>query len=113
MALPELTKRMAESKLVAFCEKRVPKHVRDEVRLSFTIKGHKIELIEERPGWKDPSTWTQLRVAQIRFNPQTGGWGLFCRDRNDRLHNYPLAPTADFDAVLSEIDRDPTCIFWG
>jgi hypothetical protein len=39
---------------------------------------------------------------------------LYWRDRNLRFHIYDLlAPSPTIDDVLLEIDRDPTCIFWG
>jgi hypothetical protein len=41
-------------------------------------------------------------------------WTLYWPDRNSRFHEYDLArPTADVVALLSEINRDPTSIFWG
>jgi hypothetical protein len=34
--------------------------------------------------------------------------------RNLRFHIYdPLTPSNRIDDLLTEIDRDPTCIFWG
>jgi len=39
---------------------------------------------------------------------------LFWRDRNLRFHGYdPLAPSPRIDDLLTEVDRDPICIFWG
>jgi hypothetical protein len=53
-------------------------------------------------------------VAQLRYDPGSGAWSLYWRDRNDRWHPYPyLAPNRDIGPLLGEIDRDPTCIFWG
>jgi hypothetical protein len=39
---------------------------------------------------------------------------LYWRDRNLRFHIYDLLePSNRVDDLLNEIDRDPTCIFWG
>jgi len=39
---------------------------------------------------------------------------LFWRDRNQKWHKYDLVePSSDVLVLLDEIDRDPTCIFWG
>jgi Protein of unknown function (DUF3024) len=39
---------------------------------------------------------------------------LYWRDRNLRFHLYDLlAPTHRVDDLLTELDRDPTCSFWG
>jgi hypothetical protein len=39
---------------------------------------------------------------------------LYSRDRNLKFHLYDLLPaTANVDALLAEVDADPTAIFWG
>jgi hypothetical protein len=39
---------------------------------------------------------------------------LYWRDCNQRFHLYDLlTPSSRVDELLTEIDRDPTCIFWG
>lgn len=44
----------------------------------------------------------------------TPEWTLYWPDRNSRFHRYDLAqPTTDVVALLDEVDRDPTSIFWG
>ena len=46
--LPELTRLRVEQELTAYCERKVPLHVRDQVRLAFDLKGTHITLLEER-----------------------------------------------------------------
>jgi hypothetical protein len=105
---------MAESRLKTFCDTRVPRHVRHEVRLGFNVRGDHIDLYEERPAWDDPSRWTQRRIAQIRYEPEESTWRIFSRDRHNKLHDYHIfAATKDFDEVLAELNRDRTGIFWG
>ena len=114
MALPELIKHGAEKKLTAFCERRVPAHVRDQIRLIFKFRGNAVTLIETRPYFKDPSTWTESPVAQFRFGLDEKVWSLYCRDRNTRWRFYNLIqPSANLDDLIAEVDRDPTCNFWG
>jgi hypothetical protein len=41
-------------------------------------------------------------------------WTLYWRDRNLRFHRYDqLPPSPSIIDLLTEIDRDPTAIFWG
>ena len=48
-------------------------------------------------------------VASLAFQ-----WTLYWADRNSRWHRYDdLEPTTNLDDVLTEINEDPTCIFWG
>ena len=58
--------------------------------------------------------WTQFPVARLRYSKSSGLWSLYWRDRNERFHEYEhIAPTADVDELLAEVDRDPTALFWG
>jgi hypothetical protein len=114
MSLPDELRKTVEETLQVFCERRVPKRVRDQVRLSFSIRGNSALLVEERPRWDEPSEWLSLKIAQFRFDPTSLKWSLYRRDRNERWHFYSLVkPTKDFRVLLAEVDRDPTGIFWG
>jgi len=71
-------------------------------------------MIEARPPFLGPSEWSELRVAQFRYDSETGTWTLYCADRNSRWHPYwDMEPTTEFDDLLREVDEDPTGIFWG
>ena len=66
-----------------------------------TDLSHFLDLSEDTPGPGSPACGAC---------PQRMYW----RDRNLRFHLYGrLAPSNRIDDLLSEIDRDPTCIFWG
>jgi len=115
LPLPTLVRTLVEKKVEKFCDKRVPPHVRDKVRLAYKIRGTSVTIYEERAPWKPELTeWTSLPVAQMRYDAKTGKWTLYCADRNDRWHKYPeLLATKNIDAILNEIDSDPIRIFWG
>ncbi|MGH3645687.1 MAG: DUF3024 domain-containing protein [Micromonosporaceae bacterium] len=41
-------------------------------------------------------------------------WTLYWCDRNERWHRYDLIdPSPTIVPLLDELDRDPTCIFFG
>jgi len=114
MALPELVRASALRKLNAYCERRAPEHVQDEVQVEARIRGDKITVVERRAPWRPDfgPEWTESKVAQIEFYPAMRTWRLFAYDRNERRVDYPfLRPTRDLDAVLDELERDPICIF--
>ncbi len=115
MPLPELIKKSAEKKIQAFCDKRVPPHARSQVRLTFEFRANAVTIFEERAPWsKDLKEWTSLPVAQIRYVANANHWQLFCADRNNGWHKYLSKESiADIDAILEEIGKDPTHIFWG
>ena len=115
MPLPELTKRLVEKKLDAFLGKRVPPHVADKIRLSYTFRGNSVTIWENRAPWSPAMTsWTASAVAQLRYDPKAQMWVLYWRDRNSKWHLYErIAPVKNIDRILAEIDRDPTGIYWG
>lgn len=114
MPLSQFTRKLVEARLAKYCSGRIPSQALNQVRLSFKIKGNTVTLFEERPAFKYPSNWVTIPVAQFRFDGQTKKWSLYCFDRNGKWHLYDrMKPSADFDDLLKEVDRDPTGIFWG
>jgi hypothetical protein len=114
MALPALIKKLVEKKLGAYCEGKIPPHIRNQIRLIFKIRGDSVTLIEERPYYRDNSILTHNVVAQFRFNPNDQQWTLYCADRNSKWHLYSRSvPTKNIDTLLHWIEKDPTGIFWG
>ena len=98
----------------AYCERRVPDHVRDQVRMHHEFHGDSITLFEDRPFWKNPKEWTHMAIAQLRFDKDTGKWTLYCADSNFRWHRYNIAESSgDLELLLKVIDEDPTGIFFG
>ena len=114
MALPKTVRDQVEHRLTQYCEDRIPDHARQQVRMSFRIRGDNVTLLEQRPAFMDPATWVDIPVAQFRFCPEDSQWMLYCPDRNSRWHEYyDVAPTEALDDLLREVDDDPTGIFWG
>jgi len=103
--------------VAAYCEARIPSDLRDEIRLEVARRGRTITVHERRPPW-DPERmgveWTSSPVAQLRQDPASALWSLYCADGNGRWWLYePIGPTSRVEPLLDEIDRDPTGIFWG
>jgi hypothetical protein len=114
MPLSDFTKKLIETELTEYCERRIPIDVRDQVKLTHKIAGYKVNLVETRPYHRDPSIWTETPIAQFRLDRDTNKWSLYWMDRNSRWHLYDLIkPSADFDDMLKALDNDETGIFWG
>lgn len=55
-----------------------------------------------------------MPVARLRYVGTTQLWTLYYHRHTGRWERYPLlAPTRRIDELLTEIDRDPICLFWG
>ena len=115
MAIPELTKRSAEQQLADFCDRRVPAHVRAQVRLEYTARGNDLTLVERRVPWDGSDReWTSLPIALFRWQPQTATWLLKWADRNGKWLDYPdLDPVGDIAIAIAEVDADRNCCFFG
>lgn len=115
MAIPESVKATALEHVEAFCERVPPEH-RDEVRIDYAVRGNAITVVERRPPWHpglDPE-WTSMKIAQLRYDQESGTWTLYCCDRHERWFLYDgVEPSREVTPLLAEIDEDPTGIFWG
>ena len=110
-ALPELDL----ARIKRFCDERVAVHLRDKIRIKMEVQGRAVTM-ECRPPWTPVigPEWTRLPVARLRHVAARGEWELFWCDRNLRWHRYDLIkPSRHVEALLAEIDADPTSIFWG
>jgi len=100
-----------------YCERRTPEELRGEIRVECRRRGNSLTIVELRPPWHpehqdDP--WTDLAVAQLRFDPSTERWSLHSSDSNGRWHRYEaVGGSTSVDPLLREIEADPTGIFWG
>ena len=99
-----------------WADQRIPKHVRDEIRIEVGVRGSFVTIFERRPPWRpdgDPE-WTKAKIAQLRYDEHLEHWTLYWADRNGRWDRYwNTEPTNSVVPLLEEIDEDPTCIFWG
>lgn len=112
MALPEHdVKRLRD-----YCQTKIPEHALDQVRIELELSPGAATIVEVRAPWREDygPKWTRSPIARLRYTQRTGTWTLYARDRHQRFHRYPFVePSADVTALIAEIDRDPTCIFWG
>jgi len=112
MALPELDVARAQR----WCAGRVPEHARHQVRVECQVAPRHLTIVERRAPWRADlgPEWTSFPVARLRYTAASKSWTLYWRDRNLQFHIYDLLePSNRVDDLLNEIDRDPTCIFWG
>ena len=110
MPLSEMDRHRVDKLLIAFCNKRVPLGVRDEVKLTYKITGNKVFLIETRPYFDDPSRWTEMPIAQFQYDATSKEWHLYAYNRNNKRLPYSKGC---LDQLIQEVDIDPMGMFWG
>jgi hypothetical protein len=95
---------------------RLPERAVGLIRYEMDVDARAVTILECRPPWRPEygTEWTRLSVARLRYTETRREWQLYWRDRNLKFHVYDLLPpTASVEALLAEIDADPTAIFWG
>ena len=111
MTLPELD----VARVRRWCAARVAEHARHQVRVECQVAPRHLTIVERRAPRREDfgPEWTSFPVARLRYAADKS-WTLYWRDRNLRFHIYDLlAPSNQVEDLLTEIDRDPTGIFWG
>jgi hypothetical protein len=99
-----------------WCADRVPEHARDQVNVECEVTARHLTIVECRAPWS-PSAgpeWTRFPIARLAYTKATRTWQLYHRDRNLRFHRYERVPPSEtVTNLLTEVERDPTGIFWG
>ncbi len=86
------------------------------MRVECELGDRQVTVMERRAPWRGGAAeeWSSLPVARLRYTKASGTWTLYWRDRHSRFHRYqPVGPTNDIAVLIAELERDPTCIFWG
>jgi hypothetical protein len=113
--MPEIEHKRVSNLLSKYCEKRIPGHIRHELRIGYEIDRTWVRLYEERPSFFDKSQWSRMVIAKFKYTIKSNNWTLYWADRNSKWHIYDEIknPTRHFERLLSEVDDDPTGIFYG
>jgi hypothetical protein len=114
LVFSEIELKRIEGIVAPFCRRRSPAHARDQVRTEYRVKGHEVLIVEVRVVWDDPTRWTELGVAKLKFNRKTGEWKLFWQRASLKWQVYePLAESRDLAVLVGEVDRDRHGCFFG
>ena len=116
VAIPELVRRGAVKKVEAYCDARVPKAARDQVRVEVGVRASALTIVERRPPWSGEigSEWTTSPIAQLRYDEATAMWTVYWADRNGRWLRYPDAePAASIEMLIAAIENDRSGAFFG
>ena len=92
MSIPELVKQRAERRLAAFCDQRIPRNIRHQLKLTYGFRGDCLTLYEERVSFFDPNKWTKRPITQFRFDANSNEWSLYCANCNQKWLVYARSP---------------------
>jgi hypothetical protein len=94
----------------------LPPRARGQIEYQIDVTDRTITVLECRPPWRPEygPDWTRSPIGRFRYTKSRREWSLYWRDRNQKFHAYDLAgPTPHIDDLVTEVEHDPTGIFWG
>ena len=107
MAFSELELKRIEQTVGEFCQKRSPAHLKDKVRLEYSVKGHEVVIVERRPRWDNRNEWTDSPVAKLKCIRSANKWRLYWQRADLKWHEYPGSSSSDrISDLVQEIDAD-------
>ncbi|MBD3922146.1 DUF3024 domain-containing protein [Paenibacillus sp. PR3] len=108
--MDDFTKKRIEKIMNVYIEQKVPKHIRNQIRLNYKIRGNNVTLNEERPAFKS-TEWVELPVAQFRL--EQNQWKVYWRDSKNKWHFVEdIAPHENFETQLMIVEEDSRGVFW-
>jgi hypothetical protein len=109
--IDDFTKKRLEKILVEYTEKKIPNHIKNQIKMNYKIRGNNVTLIEERPAFRSDK-WVQLDIAQFRLDQNK--WKVYWKDSKNNWHFVEeIAADEDFEKQLMIVDKDNRGIFWG
>ena len=114
MPIPPEVLSVAEAALRDFCDHHSSPAIADQLRYTYEINGLTAVLLEQRPGFVNPSEWSSSAIAKFRYALAKRQWSLYWADANERwrrLSNVP--PTDDIRKLIQAVADDPLSVFLG
>ena len=115
MALSEFETKKCEKLVREYVEKhRPPSHLRNQVDLSFRVKGQSVEIFEIRPLWNDPKKKIEEAVAKATYVKSQGIWKIYWQRADLKWHRYDPDPEVKtLEEFLRVVEKDEYACFYG
>jgi hypothetical protein len=111
MRMDDFTKKRIIKIMDNYTKNKVPKHIQNQIKMSYKIRGNNVTLIEERPAFMS-DRWVQLDIAQFRLEQDK--WKVYWKDSKEKWHFVEdILPNEDFEKQLDIVDKDNRGVFWG
>ena len=114
MAFSEKELKRIDQVVGELCRRRSPAHLKDELRLSYSVKSHEVLVQEARRDWHDPSEWVTLDIAKLRYVRTSDEWRLYWKRASGQWWLYePHTRSKSLASMVKEIDIDSDGCFFG
>ena len=115
MAFSEFEIKRLQKVVGRYIEKnRPPKHLREQVDLSFKIKGQSVEIFEIRPIWNNPKEKIEESVAKATYVKSRKLWKIYWQRADLKWHRYDPDPEVDsIEEFIVIVENDDYACFFG
>ena len=115
MAFSEFEIKKIQKVVGKYIEKhRPPVNLRNEVDLSFRIKGQSVEIFEIRPLWNNPEEKIDEAVAKTTYVKRQNLWKVYWQRADLKWHRYEPDPeVGTIEEFLEIVERDEYACFFG
>jgi hypothetical protein len=115
MVLSEFEEKKCEKLVRQYVEKhRPPAHMRNQIDLSFRVKGQSVEIFEIRPLWNDHSEKVEEAVAKATYVKSKKIWKVFWQRADLKWHRYDPVPEVNtLEGFLDVVEKDEYSCFYG
>jgi hypothetical protein len=97
-----------------FCDKRIPDHLRNQIKILYSVRGHEVKIIESRPTMTNSHLWAETPIARLQYDPKTLEWQLYWMRASGKWYRYSgLEPTSNLRSLIDTIAEDRHSVFWG
>ncbi|MGN7453397.1 DUF3024 domain-containing protein [Paenibacillus pasadenensis] len=113
MAIDPFTRFRISRIMEGYAELKVPRPLRDQVRLSSEWDEDCLTLLEWRPAMRGSKPqWEARPIARFRHDGQL--WEVQRLDRSGKAWSRVphISPDADFERQLEQVEHDPDGLFW-
>ncbi len=94
----------------------IPPGARHEIRIEMDVTPTSVTIVECRPPWRPEygAEWTRHRWhGSVTRRPAVSGRSTGKTGTRRSTCTTAFEPTPTVERLLTEIDADPMCIFWG
>ena len=66
MGFSEIEKQRVKKIVGEYCDRKIPEHLRNQIKLFYKIRGYDVKIIESRPHFIHKNEWTEHPIARLK-----------------------------------------------
>ena len=114
MALSELELELIDKVVGGLCYEMNRPEFKDELSIGYRIDKQDVVIFEKRPAYKQPTKFTEIPAAKLKYLRTKNEWRLFWMRGDLKWHAYnPKKKSVKLSDLVTEIKSDPYGCFWG